>query len=368
MIQIRRWGLILGLALLALWGVARSLQTPALAANSAALNTTNVLYRFDPGTQTFITIPLPIGSWPTDLEISGTNPTQIWVADSGLGQITRILYTSTLDYHITHFSAATTVSNQPYRLAIGNGRVWFTARNTNRIGRLDPATGTIDEFTGNGLPANAGLTDIKVAPNGRVWIGAESARQLLRLTVTSTVSYAFRAYTDTLRPSYWVAPYAIALAGNDYVLMTVPTAPTPTLRLARLTAALGLFEWPTLETNSFPQDVNVLPGEIWFSDRQRNELVQLALETMTTLNPHGPISKPTGLTTESSSSFWSILQTTPAALGHLSYGGQPPVDTVTTFNLPDARLTSSAIGLAADGGVWLSAYRAILYLPIIQKS
>ncbi len=367
MIHFRRWLLTIGLAALALWGVGRGLQSPAQAAYVAS-SATNVIYRFDPGTQTFITIPLPAGSWPTDIEVTGANPTQVWVADGGRGQLTRIIFTDTLDYQLTHFPLTATANNHPYRLAVNGGRVWFTAQDTNRVGRLDPGTGVVDEFFGNGLPANAGLTDIKVAPGGKVWVGAETAQRLLRLTVTSTVDYVFKPYTDTLRPSYVLAPRAIAIENDDSILMTVPTAPTPTLRLAQFAPPNNLFQWPTLETNSFPQDLVIVPGEVWFSDFQRNELVRISLATMTTLNPHGPITKPTSLATESATAFWSALQTSPAAIGRLSYAGQPPVDTVISVNLPDAQFSATAIAVATDGGVWVSAYRSKLFLPLIRKS
>jgi streptogramin lyase len=367
MIHLRRWLLTIGLAALALWGVGRGLQPSAQAAYLATVSATNVIYRFDPGTQTFITIPLPIGSWPTDIEVTGANPTQVWVADSGRGQLTRIVFTGTLDYQVTHFPVATSANNQPYRLALSGGRVWFTAPNTNRVGRLNPGTGAVDEFFGNGLPANAGLTDVKVSPTGKVWLGAETAQRLIRLTVTSTVDYVFKPYVDT-RPGFVVAPQAIAIENDDSILMTVPTAPTPTLRLAQFTPSTAFFQWPILELNSLPQDLVIVPGEVWFSDRQLNELVQIELGTLTNLTLHGPITKPTGLAAESASAFWSVLQTSPVAIGRLSYAGQPPVDTVISFNLPDAQANASAIAVAADGGVWVSAYRSNLYLPLIRKS
>ncbi|MBI5565954.1 MAG: hypothetical protein HY870_13750 [Chloroflexi bacterium] len=368
MTHFRRGLLTIAFSALALWSAWHGLRSSAQLAQSAAINATNVIYRFDPNTQTFITFSLPAGSWPTDIEVLGSNPTQVWVADNGRGQLTRLVFTSTLDYQLTHFPVTATADNRPYRLALNSGRVWFTAPNTNRVGRLEPGSGQVDEFFGNGLPTNAGLTDIKVALNGRVWVGAETAQRLLRLTVTSTVVYAFNSYTDTIRPSFVVAPRAIALDGNDSVLMTVPTAPTPTLRLALFAPSIGLFQWPILQANSFPLDVVAVSGEVWFSDRARNELVQIELGTLANLTPHGPITRPTSLATESASAFWSILQTSPAAIGRLSYAGLPPTDTITSFNLPDAQFSASAIAVAADGGVWVSAYRGSLYLPLIRKS
>ncbi len=364
----RRGVLALGLAGLLLWGAWQGLSLAARSARSAAGGTGSIIYRFDAGAQTFITLPLPVGSWPTDIEVVGNNPTEVWVADNGLGQLTRITYTGTQDYAVKHFTVTATANNRPFRLALSAGRVWFTAPNTNRVGRLDPSTGQVDEFLGNGLPADAGLTDIKVAPGGKVWVGAESARRLLRLTVTSTVEYAFTSYTDTIRPTYVVAPAAIAIENDNSILMTVPTAPTPTLRLATLTPSSGLFIWPVLQPNSLPQDLVIVPGELWFSDRNRNELSDFSLGTWTILNPHGPITKPTSLAAQSSSVFWSVLQTRPAAIGRLAYSGQPPVNTVTSFLLPDGQFSGSSIAVAADGGVWVSAYRGSLFLPLIRKS
>ena len=53
----------------------------------------------------------------------------------------------------------------------GDGRVWFAEREANKIGRLDPATGKIDEFTTPGSTFRAGWERI-----GRAISGSASMR------------------------------------------------------------------------------------------------------------------------------------------------------------------------------------------------
>lgn len=333
---------------------------------AAAVAANSVLYRFDPASQTFITITLPTNSYPTDLEVVGQSPAQVWVAEYGSGRIGRVVFTDTTTYHLIEYPIATPAGS-PYRLTVSGGVVWFTERGADRVGRLNSSTGVIDEFSGHGLSANAGLSDIQMAPNGRLWIGAEWSKRLVRLIVTSTVDYSFKEYTDTLRPTFGVAPASIAVEDNNSIWLAIPSGSVAAQRLAKFTPSTEIFDWSMLLNGSQPQELAIAPGNLWFSDKPRNELTQIELGTNTILNPFGPITRPVRLAAESSTVLWSALHTRPPAIGRLQ-AGTPPSSTVTTYNLPDPRLTPSAIDVAADGAIWVAAYRSELYLPIIRRT
>jgi len=85
----------------------------------------------------------------------------------------------TIDYTIP------TVSGEPYDLAYADGFIWFTERQGNQIGRLEIATGQIDEFTiptPNSLPHG-----IAIAPNGHIWFTEYATDQIGRFNpVTET--------------------------------------------------------------------------------------------------------------------------------------------------------------------------------------
>src|SRR3972149_4326300 len=135
------------------------------------------LFRFDAATQTFYTYTLPFGSIPSGVVVTGTNPTQVWVAEYGRNQIGHLVFTDTSHVTWTEYPVTSTSNSGPYRIAIAGNYVWFTERGANRIGRLDTTTGQIDEFYGNGLAPNAGLADIQVAPNGWIWATGQWSNQ-----------------------------------------------------------------------------------------------------------------------------------------------------------------------------------------------
>jgi virginiamycin B lyase len=60
----------------------------------------------------------------------------------------------------------------------GDGRVWFVEREANKIGRLDPATGKIDEFKtpGTDVPRRMG-TDW----DGNLWVGFHETGKLVKI-------------------------------------------------------------------------------------------------------------------------------------------------------------------------------------------
>lgn len=360
----------LGAAALMVGGVLASLR-PALAQRApgtrAALSDAHasMVFRFDAAAQTFVTIPLPAGSTPIDVAVTGTNPTHVWVTEFGRDQIGHIVYTGTNDYQLIEYPVTSTSSSGPYRLTIDGDYVWFTERHANRIGRLHIVTGQIDEFDGHGLSSNSGLSDIEVGPNGWLWIGGQWSQRLVRLIVTSTVVYAFTEYTDTLRPNFVIAPDALAIdQANNLIFFTVPDAPY--YKAAQYEPFTQFFTWPIdFPANSRLMDVVVTPGEAWFSDVTNNLLDQIEIGTYTIVNTKGPIARPFGLAAQSATTFWVTQQTEHGAVGRLIY---TPTVTVDSYPLPTAGLRPTGIAVAADHGVWFAAYRPlIVYLPTVMK-
>jgi len=81
-------------------------------------------------------------------------------------------------YDIPHF-IETKQNPGAYGIDIaGDGRVWFAEREANKIGRLDPATGKIDEFKTPGLdiPRRMGSDS-----QGNIWVGLHQAGKLMKI-------------------------------------------------------------------------------------------------------------------------------------------------------------------------------------------
>lgn len=361
-----RWLVAVSIAMGAtaiLWaGVQRSVVgAPAAAAGAA------YIYRFDSLTHTFFTITLPADSLPTDLVVTGSNPLHAWFTDFGRHSLGHLIFTGTLDYVLAEVPITSTVNSGPYRLTINGQHVWFTERGANRVGRLDTTTGAVDEFYGNGLSPDSGLSDIKVAPNGWVWVGAPWARQLVRLIVTAPQNYAFTVYTDTVRLNHIVAPAALAIENNNSIWFAAPDAPAQLI--GQYTPSLDLFDWASgLPAGSTAQDLVIVDGSAWVSNRTLNALGQIELATLSIYNGWGPIEQPVSLAAGVADTFWVTQHTARGALGRVVIvHSEPPTATVSSFPLPTSGLVS--FGLAVSGTqVWLAAYRpARLYLPITRK-
>ena len=362
-----RWLIALSIAAISIAAMFASLHsTPAVAGPPAT--GASYLFRFDANAQTFVTIPLPTGSTPIGVAVTGTQPTHVWLTEMGRNQIGHVIYTDTNDYQLIEYPVTSTSSSAPFRLTIDGSEVWFTERGANRIGRLDAATGQIDEFYGHGLSPNSGLSDIKVAPNGWVWIGGQWSKRLVRLIVTSTLVYAFTEYTDTARPTFLVAPYSLAIENDDSIWFTVPDAAY--YKIGQFDVFQRFFQWPQgFKPGSAAQEVVVTPGEVWVSDSGRNQLIQIELGTLPIINERGPITQPLGLAAEAPHRLWVAQQTAQGAIGRLIYTAETtPSTSVGSFPLPTAGLYLTGIAVADDQAVWLAAYQATrLYLPIITK-
>ncbi len=329
---------------------------------------TSYLYRFDATAQTFITIPLAPGSQPIGLAVTGTHPTHVWFTEYGRNRIGHVVYTGTADYQLNEYLITSTTDSGPYRLTIDGSDVWFTERYANRVGRLNAATGQLDEFYGHGLSPNSGLSDVKVLA-GWVWIGGEWSKRLVRLTVASTQTYTFTEITDTLRPDFTVAPHSLAVDSIDnLIFFTVPDAALDNNKVAQYEPFNSLFEWATgFLTDSMPMEAVIVPGQLWLSNLSRNVLDQIEFGTLTIVNSNGPITRPVGLAAESARVFWATQQTASGAIARLIYTPTQPA-AVDSYPVPTLGLQLTGIAVAADHGVWFAAYRPrTQYLPIVLK-
>ncbi len=342
-------------------------QLQAAASEPAAIypGARSYLYRFDPTAQTFFTIPLTEGAVPIGVALTGTSPAHVWIAEYGLNQIVQVIFTDTAHYVQAIYPVTSTLHSAPYRIAIAGNDVWFTERGANRVGRLDALTGQLSEYYGHGLSSNAGLTDIKVASDGTVWLGAQSTQRLVKLTVSSPSVYAFVEYTDTLRQNFPVAPSFLALDGNDLVWLTAPTASY--YRMAQFTPSAQDFIWPTLPTGSLPMGIAATPGFAWLADNAHNVIALVEVGTLTLANSFGPFAHPQEIAAESDHVFWVTQDDGRGGIGRLIYTSTVSYR-VDSFAVPTPGLQLTGLAAAPGRGVWFAAYAPErIYLPLTLK-
>ena len=352
------------LALSGLNGLAQvEAHTPSATASTVGAS---FLYRFSAASQSFITIPLSNGALPIGVAVTGTNPVHVWIAEYGLNRIRQVTFTDTAHYAQAVYPITSTVTSGPYRITVDGNNVWFTERGANRVGRLNALTGHLDEFYGHGLSLNAGLTDIKVAPDGAVWIGGQNIRRLIRLQVNSLSDYAFAEYTDTLRPGFSVAPAFLAIANSDLVWLTAPEANY--YKVAQFNAASQDFVWPILRVGSVPRGVATTPGYAWLADEARNEITQIELGTLTLANSFGPITHPVEIAAAAPHVFWVTQDDGRGAIARFVYTSVVSFQ-ISSAALPMPGLHLTGIAAAPDNSVWVAAYALMrVYLPLVLRN
>ena len=78
------------------------------------------------------------------------------------------------------FSLPTAGANPTGIVAGPDGNLWFTEQGANKIGRINPVSGTIAEFP---IPtANSGASEIAAGPDGALWFSERSVNQIGRVT------------------------------------------------------------------------------------------------------------------------------------------------------------------------------------------
>jgi virginiamycin B lyase len=123
-----------------------------------------------------------------------------------------------------------TPSSVPQSVVVADGAVWFTEQAGNRIGRLDPATGSVTEYPVP-TPGSAPL-GMTLGPDGALWFVERNAAKVGRMTTDGS----FTEYA--LAPGS--SPQRIAV-GSDGALWFTELGAN---RVGRLTTAGTLTEYP----------------------------------------------------------------------------------------------------------------------------
>jgi len=331
------------------------------------------LYRFDAAAQTFFTIPLSNGAVPIGVAVTGTNPTRVWIAEYGLNRVSHVIFTDTTNYAQTIYPITSTANSGPFLITVDGSAVWFTEREANRVGRLNAATGQIDEFHGHGLPANAGLADVSVAPDGTVWVAGQYAKRLYRLVITSTVDYAFQEFLAGTNVTTTVGPFGI-----DVVVINPPSsyqvafASPEGNRIGLLTPATppSVLIAGTLASGFAPTDIVYDVGRdfVWFSEPGGN---YLGLSFKSTLGnaptQFGPVARPAFLSRVEGNTLWLSQQDLIGQLARFVYTATDNY-TFTSYALPGLGLRPNGVALSSDRAVWAAAYRPErVFLPALLK-
>lgn len=213
----------------------------------------------------------PVPGKPHAVSVEASN--RVWFTLPEENLIGRLIVTSTVQFTVTTFTVPTAAS-QPYDLEYAGGYVWFTQRDGNKIGRLNPGTGEITEYA---IPtADSEPTGIAVSANGttNVWFTERTANQLGRLVVTGTTTSQMYEYPlPAAFPNAY--PQDVAIYGPDSIWFTAPGVN----RIGEFKPSFvgGIFdpyEMLLLPDSGVPWSISTGGGSlaVWFTDYGANRI------------------------------------------------------------------------------------------------
>jgi virginiamycin B lyase len=139
----------------------------------------------------------------------------------------------------------------------GDGRVWFVEREANKIGRLDPATGKIDEFKtpGTDVPRRMG-TDWE----GNLWVGFNETGKLVK------VDQKTGAMTFYEPPTKGSGTYLAVPDARRHVIWVTEQTADKIARFDPKTETWTEFSLPIVESDARRIELDPTnPNRIWWS-------------------------------------------------------------------------------------------------------
>jgi virginiamycin B lyase len=280
----------------------------------------------------------------------GNNPSSIvlrdgamWFTARGSNQIGRLDPASLAPT----FSPPT--SDSPLGLALAPDQsLWYTAQGANRIGKFVPSTGQIVEYP---LPTpNSQPTGITVGPDGNLWFTEQTANKIGRITPDGVI-------TEFALPTTSSNPYAITVGPDNNLWFTEFN----TSRIGRITTSGVISEFPTPTAGSGPLGIVAgSDGKLWFTefaadkigriDPASGAIVEFALQRPAGLPPGVVASGPQGITVGPDGAIY-FTEAYSSRVGRITTAGA-----IQEYATPTP--SSRPIGIAAgpDGALWFTQF------------
>jgi virginiamycin B lyase len=221
------------------------------------------------------------------------------------------------------------------------GNIWFTENYAGKIGRLDPKSGAIAEFT----PPSAKDPHTPVfGPDGALWFTATDANVIGRLdTATGKI-------TEYGVPTQDAHPYGIVSAEDGGLWFCELSGG----KLGRVDPASGsIAEYAPSEPGVGPRRLVAVRGMIYFTDSEGGRLGRLRLADKQFKmwdSPSGSHSEPYGIAADSSGKIWYEESGTAA---NQLVRFDPLVEVFRTFPMPAPNSSVRNLARDAKGRLWM---------------
>ena len=244
------------------------------------------------------------------------------------------------------------------------GRVWFGEMRANKLARLDPSTGEIQEWNHPG--GRFGLMMSALGPDGAIWFAEENSGYIGRFDPTTE---RFTTFTLASPDSHSPGPQHLQFDQQGQLWFTL----NHSSQIARLDPATGAIRtWNVLpvegERAPHPYSLAVTPeGSVWFGAALYGGVVGSLDPTSGAVTVHRlgkPTAQITSMVSDKRGNVWfTELQFN--RLGHIN----TRTGAVNEIILPEpvgATTGNYALDVAPDGAVWMTSFDAnaiIRYTP-----
>lgn len=180
------------------------------------LNHTGEIGRLNPATgeiRTWLVLAAEGERAPHPYSLAVTQEGVVWFGAALYGGVVGSLNPRSGAVTVHHLSRPT--AQVTAMVSDGNGNIWFTELQFNRLGHIDTRTGQVTELT---LPEPVGATTgnyaLDVAPDGAVWLTSFDANAIIRYMPSSNT---FTFYTLLIPQS---VPFGMTIAADGSVWFT----------------------------------------------------------------------------------------------------------------------------------------------------
>jgi virginiamycin B lyase len=309
------------------------------------------------------------------LNIVTEAPGRVWFTMPERNAIGSLVVTDTVSFTEYPLPSA---ESEPYDLIYVDGVIWFTQRLGNRIGRLDIATGTFQEFA---VPtANSEPTGIAVAPDGSIWFAQRNGNRLARLRVGPVptrgssgvspnenlqfVTFApiLMATIVTIEEFVYDTPGAhfegIAVANNEAIWATAPNLN----QVVYLDLRFGAPSFRFAFTNPHPRPMGIVldpTGNPWVAPAGSDYIIRYAPGTLSLWRPYPlgtPNSELAAITLRANGPYWELWFTERGAgrAGQLRVRTTSSLVSLREAVLPEEDAGPVGIAVDAEGQVWIA--------------
>lgn len=185
------------------------------------------------------------GAWPQGIVADG----EVWFTELAADKVGKLGG----DGNVVDYPTATR-DCQPSAIIVGpDKKIWFIESTAGRIGRLDPATGKIDEFE---VPTRrTECYGLCAGPDGAIWFTEYKAGKIGRITVDG--KFTEFPLTKGAKPA------GITLGGDKHLWFTDPQAG----KVCRMTPQGQVTEFDLPTKNARPWSCCTAPdGNVWISE------------------------------------------------------------------------------------------------------